>query len=309
VLRRTFVALVGVAGTALATRALASAQADTEVAAPAPSGEMMTKSTPQTGYAPVNGLQMYYEIHGAGEPLLLIHGAYATIDMGAPVLTALAKKRQVIAIEFQGHGHTADIDRPFSFPQLADDMAALLEYLDIPQADVVGYSMGGTIGLQLAMRHPDNVRKLVAISANYRSDGYYPEVLAGIQQISPEVFAGSPAEAAYLQSAPHPEDWPNLITKLKALAAAEFAWPEEEVRGITAPTLVMIGDSDVVLPEHAVALFRLLGGGVPGDLTGLPSSQLAILPGKTHITMVEEPTDLLLAMIGSFLDAPMPETR
>lgn len=277
----------------------------------------MTQSAPQMGYARVNGLKMYYEIHGpgetlpsgGGEPLLLIHGAYGTIGMWGDILTALAAERQVIAVELQGHGHTADIDRALSFSQLADDMAALLEHLDIPQADVVGYSLGGIIGLQLAMRHPDRVRKLVAISANYRSDGYYPEVLAGIQHITPEVFAGSPMEGAYLSSAPHPEDWPKLIAKLKTLAEEEFAWPEEEIRSITAPTLVMNGDSDIVRPEHAVALFRLLGGGVPGDLTGLPASQLAILPGKTHATMGDEPTELLLPMIDSFLEAPMPEAR
>ncbi|MBW3632871.1 MAG: alpha/beta hydrolase [Chloroflexi bacterium] len=267
----------------------------------------MTESGTQSGYAPVNGLRMYYEIHGTGEPLVLIHGAYGTIELWGPILASLAEDRQVIAVELQGHGHTADVDRPFSYEQLADDVAAVMEHLGVAQADVVGYSMGGNTGLQLAIRHPDRVRKLVAISPNYRSDGYYPEVLAMIQTITPEVFAGSPMEEAYLRNAPRPEDWPKLIEKLKALDAEEFAWPEEDIAGIAAATLIVIGDSDVVRPEHAVELFRLLGGGVPGDLAGLPKSQLAILPGITHVTVVFERTDLMLSMIEAFLDASLSE--
>jgi pimeloyl-ACP methyl ester carboxylesterase len=267
----------------------------------------MTEHAPRTGYAPVNGLEMYYEIHGSGEPLLLLHGAYGSIDMWESILQSLAEGRKVIAVEFQGHSHTADVDRPFSFEQFADDTAAVMEYLGIAQADIVGYSMGGNTGLELVMRHPDLVRKLVAISPNHRSDGYYPEILTMIQSITPEVLAGSPMEVAYLRNAPNPGDWPKLVEKLKQLNAQDFAWPDEDLKGIVAPTLVIFGDSDVVRPERAVELFRLLGGGVPGDLTGLPNSQLAVLPGKTHISLVMEPTDLLLAMITQFLAAPMPE--
>ncbi len=267
----------------------------------------MTGAAPQTGYAPVNELQMYYEIHGSGEPLVLLHGAYGAIDMWGPILQTLSQTRQVIAVEQQAHGHTADIDRPIRFEQMADDTAALMRHLGIEQADVVGYSMGGGIALQLAMRDPDLVRKLVAVSANYRSDGYYPEVLAGIKELTPEVFAGSPIEASYLRNSPDPDGFPNLVEKLKDLDAQEFAWPEEDIEAIAAPALLVFGDSDVVRPEHAVDMFRLLGGGVPGDLTGLPKSQLAVLPGTTHISIVVEQTELLLAVIIPFLDAPMPE--
>lgn len=302
--RRTFVTGIAAAGVVVTAPALALAQDNSGAATPAMEEETMAPGVPETGYAPVNGLQMYYEIHGEGDPLLLIHGAYGTAGMWGPILETLDQTRRVIAVEMQGHGHTADIDRPFSYEHLADDMAALLEYLEIPRADVVGYSMGGNTGLQLASRHPDAVRKLVAISANYRADAYYPEVLAGIQEMTPEAFAGSPMEEAYLQTAPRPEDWPRLIEKLKALDDEAFAWPDETITAITAPTLVVIGDSDVVRPEHAVALFRLLGGGVPGDLTGLPPSRLAILPGITHVSMVFERTELLLAMIEAFLAAP-----
>ena len=267
----------------------------------------MIGTAPQTGYAPVNGLQMYYEIHGAGEPLLLLHGAYGTIDLWGPILTSLAERRQVIAVEQQAHGHTADIDRPLSYEQMTEDTAALMRYLDIEHADIFGYSMGGNIGLQLAMRHPGRVRKLVAVSANYRSDGYYPELLELIQTITPEVFAGSPIEEAYFRNAPDRDNWPTLIDKLKQLDAQEFAWPEEELRAIAAPTLLVMADSDAMRPEHMVELFRLLGGGVPGDLTGLPKSQLAVIPGATHVSLVSERADLLLAVSSAFLDAPMPQ--
>jgi pimeloyl-ACP methyl ester carboxylesterase len=265
----------------------------------------MTETAPQTGYAPVNGLQMYYEIHGAGEPLLLLHGAYGTIDLWGPILTTLAERRQVIAVEQQAHGHTADIDRPLSYEQMTEDTAALMRYLDIEHADIFGYSMGGNIGLQLAMRHPDLVRKLVAVSANYRSDGYYPELLELIQTITPEAFAGSPLEEAYFRNAPNPDNWPTLIDKLKQLDAQEFAWPDEDIRAIAAPALLVMADSDAMRPEHMVELFRLLGGGVPGDLTGLPKSQLAVIPGATHVSLVTECADLLLAVSTAFLDAPL----
>jgi pimeloyl-ACP methyl ester carboxylesterase len=189
---------------------------------------------------------------------------------------------------------------------MADDVAALMHHLGIAQADVVGYSMGGTTGLQLAIRHSELVRKLVPISANYRSDGYYPELLAGLQVMTPEIFTGTPNEAAYVRHAPHPENFPLLVEKQKVLPQ-DFAFAEEDVAAIAAPTLLIYGDSDVVRPEHAVALFRLLGGGVPGGLVNLPNSQLAILPGMTHATIVLERTDELVAMIELFLAAPMPD--
>jgi pimeloyl-ACP methyl ester carboxylesterase len=287
-------------GTVLLAPARGFAQAETATT-PA------TETTPQTGYAPVNGLQMYYEIYGAGEPLVLLHGAFGAIDLWGLILTSLAEDHQVIAVELQGHGHTADIiDRPLSYEQMADDVAALMTHLGIAQADIVGYSMGGTSGLQLAIRYPELVRTLVAISPNYRSDGYYPELLTGLQMMSPDIFAGTPHEAAYLRHAPHPEDFPTLIEKQKLLPQ-DFAFPDEDVAGIRAPTLVVLGDSDVVRPEHAVALFRLLAGGVPADLTGsLPNSQLAILPGTTHASIVLDRSDRLLAVIEPFLASPVP---
>jgi pimeloyl-ACP methyl ester carboxylesterase len=262
-------------------------------------------------YASVNGLEMYYEIHGTGRPLVVLHGAYMTIDAMGEIVPSLAETRQVIAVELQGHGHTADIDRPITYEGMADDTAALLRHLGIEEADVFGYSMGGGVALQLAIRHPEAVRKLVVASASYTSDGMYPELLEMIPTITPEVFAGSPIEEAYLRTAPNPEDFPNLVAKLKQLDMEPFAWPPEDIQGIAAPTLLIIGDSDAIRLEHAVEMFRLLGGGVMGDLAGLPRSQLAVLPGTAHFVPTGsgllDRADWLLSMIGGFLDAPMPE--
>lgn len=299
--RRSFVAMAAAAGTTLTIPARAFAQTTT------PTAPLIANTTPRSGYAPVNGLEMYYEVHGSGEPLVLIHGAFGAIELWGPILTGLAEKHLVIAVELQGHGHTADIDRPFDYEQMADDVAALMDHLVIEQADVVGYSMGADTALQVAVRHPERVRKLVPISGKYRYDGEYPELLAGIQMMTPDVFVGTPYEGAYQRSAPNPEDFPVLVEKLKSLFGEEYAWPEEDMRSIAAPTLLIIGDSDTVRPEHAVELFRLLGGGVPGDITGLPTSRLAILPGITHGTIIFEGSDQLLAMIESFLEAPMRE--
>ena len=262
-------------------------------------------------YAHVNGLEMYYEIHGTGQPLVVLHGAYMTIDSMGEVVPELARTRQVIAVELQAHGRTADIDRPLSYEQMADDTAALLRHIGIEQADVFGFSMGGGAALQVAIRHPEVVRKLVVASASYTSDGMHPELLEMIPTITPEVFAGSPSEEEYLRIAPNPDDFPTLVEKLKRLDMEPFAWPPEDFRGIAAPTLLIVGDSDIIRLEHAVEMFRLLGGGVMGDLAGLPKSQLAVLPGTSHFippgSAVLDRAEWLVSMIGGFLEAPMPE--
>ena len=267
----------------------------------------MTETTPRTGYAPVNGLRMYYEVHGSGDaPLVLLHGAYMTTDAMQPLLSELAKSRQVIATDLQGHGRTVDIDRPLEYEQMADDVAALMEHLGVAEADIVGYSMGGGVAMQLTLRHPRLVRKLVAASVSYRLDGMFREVVAGIAEITPESFYGTPWHDNYARVAPNPDAFPILVEKLKRLDAVEFAWPEEEIQAITAPTLLIAGDADVIRPEHTIALFRLLGGGVPGDLTGLPKARLAVLPGTTHVTVMTR-TAWLVPMIGEFLDEPLRE--
>jgi pimeloyl-ACP methyl ester carboxylesterase len=262
----------------------------------------------QTGYARLRDLNMYYEIHGRGRPTILLHGAYMTIDLMGPILPGLATSRQVIAIEQQGHGRTADVDRPLTYEQMADDTAALVRHLEIDNADVVGYSMGGGIALQMAIRHPDLVRRLVVASTSFSSDGMHAEALETFPSITPELFAGSPIEEAYLRTAPNPADFPKLVEKLTQLDTTPFAWSGEDIRAIAAPTLIVLGDSDGVRLEHAVELFRLRGGGVMGDLAGLPKSQLAVLPGTSHYVPpgsgLLDRAEWLLAMIPPFLDAP-----
>jgi len=261
-------------------------------------------------YAPVNELDMYYEVHGDGRPLLLLHGAYMTADMMGTLATGLATIRQVIVPEMQAHGRTADADRPITYEQMADDTAALMRHLELDQADVFGYSMGGATALQLAIRHPALVRRLVVASAGYRYDSMPPEALAMFPSITPELFAGTPMEAAYRELAPNPGDFPALVGKLTQLDTTPYAWPEADIRAIEAPTLVVLGDADGVRLEHGVELFKLRGGGAMGDLSGLPASQLAVLPGTSHFVPpgagVLDRADWLLAMIAPFLDAPLP---
>jgi pimeloyl-ACP methyl ester carboxylesterase len=261
----------------------------------------------QPGYAPVNGLSMYYEIHGDGRPLILLHGAYMTIDMMGPLLPGLARHRQVVAVEQQGHGRTADIDRPLTYEQMADDTAALARHLDIEAADVVGYSMGGGIALQLALRHPELVRKVVLASTSFSLDGMHAQALDMFPTITPEMFAGSPIEAEYLRVAPNPGDFPALVEKLTQLDSTPFEWSRDAIRAIASPTLIVLGDSDGIRLEHAIELFGLRGGGVMGDLAGMPESQLAVLPGTSHFVPpgsgLLDRADWLLAMIPPFLDA------
>jgi pimeloyl-ACP methyl ester carboxylesterase len=252
------------------------------------------------GYAPVNGLRMYYETHGSGEPLLVLPGAYMTVGLMGDLVPALAESRHVIAVEFQGHGHTADIDRPFSYEQFADDIAALLGHLGIERADVYGYSLGGGVALQLGLRHRRLLRKLAIASASQSSDGLYPEVVGGIENITPELFDGTPWREAYDRTAPDPSRFPTLVEKLKRLDMTPFDWPIDK---LAAPALILIGDADGTRLEHAVDMFRRLGGGVFGDLVPeLPASQLAILPGTTHVGMLER-ADWIASMVTAFLAA------
>jgi pimeloyl-ACP methyl ester carboxylesterase len=261
----------------------------------------------RTGYAPIGDLNMYYEIHGEGAPLILLHGAYMTVDMMGPLLTGLAETRQVVAPEMQGHGRTADIDRPLTYEQMADDTAGLARHLGIAEADVVGYSMGGATALQVALRHPELVRKLVLASTSFSLDGMHQAAVDMFPSITPELFAGSPIEEAYQRLAPNPGDFPKLVEKLTTLDSTPFSWREEDIRAIPAPTLIVLGDSDGIRLEHAVELFKLRGGGVMGDLAGMPASQLAVLPGTSHFVPpgsgLLDRAGWLLAMIPPFLDA------
>jgi len=253
-----------------------------------------------TGYAPVNGIEMYYEIHGAGEPLVLLHGAYMSIPANwAGLIPAFSETRQVIAVELQGHGRTGDVDRPITYEGLADDVAALLDYLDIHNADIFGYSMGANVALQVAIRHPGVVDQIVAASPAMASTGFAPSFAMMIDGITPAMFAGTPmADDPGL---------PVLIEKLKTLDLTPFAWPEADIAAITAPTFLIFGDSDIVTLDHAVAMFMLLGGGRNGDMEGLAQNRLAILPATTH-TAVFLQTELLLELTGQFFAGEAPRT-
>jgi len=263
-------------------------------------------------YASVNGLEMYYEIHGAGRPLILLHGGVGAIEMFGEVLPLLAEGRRVIAVDLQAHGRTADIDPPLSFEPMADDIGALIKHLEIEEADLMGYSLGGSVALQMAIRHPEVVRKLVVVSTPFKRDGWYPEVLAGMGQMGPEAaepMKQTPMYQLYASVAPKPEDWPVLLTKLGRLLAQDYDW-SEEAAAMEAPTLIVVGDADSVRTAHAVEFFELLGGGKADggwDGFGMSNSRLAILPATTHYGIYFSPT--LASTVTPFLDAPMPEAR
>jgi pimeloyl-ACP methyl ester carboxylesterase len=247
-------------------------------------------------YALVNGLTMYYEIHGTGFPLVLLHGAFATIEMFAALLPQLASTRQVIAVELQGHGRTADIERDMRFEYLADDIAALLTHLGIKQADIFGYSLGGSVALYLTLRHPDLVRKLALTSTIYDIDGYYPQIQEGLKHASPDGFPPIVLEA-YERVAPDPKGWPILVAKLAKLAASPGGLRPEDIQTINVPALVMIADGDIIRPEHASELSHLL------------HTDLVVIPNSDHASYIVAPSALLLAQLRAFLDAPLPSAK
>ena len=257
-------------------------------------------------------VKMYYEVRGPerGRPIVFLHGAFSNIESDfGKILPTIAKTRQVIAIEQQGHGRTADIDRPLTYEQMADDVAELLRQLRVTNADFVGYSLGGGIAMYIAVRHPELVHKLVyAGGASYDPDGYYPALLEGEKKMTPDAFVGTPWLRTYQRIAPNKGDWPKLVEKIKVLDLSWRGLSEDQVRSIKAPAMLIVGDADVVRPEHVVKMFQLLGGGVPGDLVGLPRSRLAVLPATTHVTLITR-TAWLLSMIPEFLDAPMPAQK
>jgi pimeloyl-ACP methyl ester carboxylesterase len=258
----------------------------------------------------VNGMKMYYEIHGQGTPeaapLIVLHGAYMNIPTMGPIIPRLAATHRVYALELQGHGRTTDIDRPITYPNLADDVAAFMDAVGIKKADVFGYSMGAAAGLQLAIRHPEKVNKLVAASVAYDVEGWQPEFKAFIPQMTVEMFIGLPFAEDYRKLAANPEGFPELVRKLIQLEKEPMAW-EKEVRAMMTPALIISGDADVATLEHSVALFRLLGGGVMGDMgKPLPASRLAILPATSHTAVITQ-VDLLLGFIEPFLTGKTPK--
>jgi pimeloyl-ACP methyl ester carboxylesterase len=265
--------------------------------------------TTDTGYAPVNGLRMYYELHGSGgTPLLLLHGGLFNIDLQfGELIPGLAATRQVIAADFQGHGRTNDIDRPLRSADLASDVVGLLQHLGIAQADVFGFSVGGAVALHLAIKHPELVRKLIVSSVSFRPDGDRPENRDAVGSMTVEMIAGTPMEQQYREKSPHPDRLQELLDKLGTYDEGFPGWPDGDIQEFAAPTLITVGDCDAVTLDHAVRFLRLRGGDVNGDFVGVPASQLAVFPGTTHFFGLAR-TALVLDVVLRFLDAPTPES-
>ncbi|WP_104666028.1 alpha/beta fold hydrolase [Ensifer adhaerens] len=254
----------------------------------------------------VNGMKMYYEVSGEGEPLVVLHGAYMNIPSMGAIIPKLAETHKVYAVELQGHGRTTDIDRPITYPNLADDVAAFMDAVDLKKADVFGYSMGAAAGLQLAVRHPEKVNKLAAASVAYDAEGWQPEFKAVVPQMTVEMIVGLPFAEDYRKLAANPDGFPELARKLIALEKEPMAW-EADVKALKTPVLIIAGDADVATLEHNVALFRLLGGGAMGDMgKPLSPSRLAILPATSHTAVINQ-TDLLEAFIEPFLKGETPK--
>jgi pimeloyl-ACP methyl ester carboxylesterase len=269
-------------------------------------GLALAQSEPVGNRVEVNGMHMYYEVSGEGDPLIVLHGAYMNIPSMGAIIPKLAETHRVYALEFQGHGRTTDIDRPITYPNLADDVAAFMDAMGLETTDVFGYSMGAIAGLQLAIRHPEKVNKLAAASVAYDADGWQPAFKAIIPTMTVEMILDMPFAEDYRRLAPNPDGFPALVEKLIALEHEPMAW-EEDVKALKTPVLIITGDADVATLEHSVAMFRLLGGGVMGDMgKPLPESRLAVMPATSHTAVIGQ-VELLHAFIEPFLKGEIPK--
>ena len=263
------------------------------------------KAAPKRGHVAVNGLSYYYEIHGEGEPLLLLHGGLGSIDMFGPILPALAKTRQVIGVDLHGHGRTALGNREISLVDMGDDMAALLDKLGYKQVDAMGYSLGAGVAFRLAVQHPTSVRRLVLASGGFSQDGFYPEMLPMQAQVSgamAEAMKDTPMYKSYAAIAPHPEEFPKLLDRMGALMRTPYNWADD-VKKLTMPTMLVWGDSDMFRLEHMIEFYKLLGGGqrdAGWQREHMAKNRLAILPNLTHYEMFMAPE--LVTTVLPFLD-------
>lgn len=297
--RRRFFAAGLVAGLLLAT---------STIPARPQSGE---HGLPRARYAPVNGLSLYYEIHGSGNgvPLILLHGALGAAEMFGDILPLLSKDRRVIPVEMQAHGHTADVGRPLTIEGMAEDVVSLIEHLKVKRVDLMGYSMGGAVALRVAIRHPDLVRRIAIVSAPFKRDGWYPEIIRGMEQMgagAAEPMKQTPMYRMYATAAPRPSDWPVLLAKVGELVRKDYDW-SKELSLVKAFTLIVIGDADAVRTAHAVEFFEHLGGGKKDggwDGSGMSRARLAILPGLTHYNIFSSPT--LATAVTQFLESNSP---
>lgn len=266
----------------------------------------LAQSDPMGKTVEVNGMDLYYEVSGSGDPIVVLHGAYMNIPAMGGIIPALAETHTVYAIEFQGHGRTEDIDRPITYPNLASDVAAFMDAVGLERADIFGYSMGAAAGLRLAIDYPEKVDQLVAASVSYDMAGSQPAFLEMIPTMVPEMFIGSPMEDAWKQYAPNPEGFRPFVERMIALEHEPLAWGDE-VKDLTSPVLIIAGDADMVTLEHIVSMFRLLGGGDPGDMgKPLGASRLAILPATSHTAVIDQ-VDLLMGFVTPFLKGETPK--
>jgi pimeloyl-ACP methyl ester carboxylesterase len=273
----------------------------------AAAGTAVAQEAPEGHRVEVNGMQMYYEVSGGGEPMIVLHGGFMNIPMMSKIIDRLAETHRVYALELQGHGRTTDIDRPITYPNLASDVAVFMDEVGIPKADVFGYSMGAMTGLRLAIDHPEKVDQLVFTSGAYDYEGWQPAFRAAIPQWNVEMFTSSPFAADYKALAADPEAFPAMAQKVIDLEKTTFAWGDE-VAAMQTPVLIIAGDADGMTLEHSVQMFHLLGGGVMGDGTEpLAASRLAILPASSHTAVIGQ-ADLLMGVIGPFLAGETPKT-
>ena len=254
-----------------------------------------------SGYAPVNGIQVYYEVYGEGRPIVLLHGAFYTIDMNwGQLIPDLSKTRKVIAIELQGHGRTPYSDRKLDFPTLASDVEGVMSYLKIDSADVTGYSMGGSVAYQLAIQSPKRVRKLVIISSTYKSSGWLPAVTNAFKNFKPEFFTNSPIQTAYDAVAPDKTKWTKWLEQMLAFVATPFDMGDANVAKLPMPVLIISGDNDGLDKIELAKTYQLLGGGVSADLGPMPKSHLAIVPSQGHIGVMMQ-TKTVAGYLDDFL--------
>ncbi len=254
-----------------------------------------------SGYAPVNGIKVYYEIYGEGKPIVLLHGAFYTIDMNwGQLIPELSRTRKVIAIEFQSHGHTPFSDRKLSIAALASDVEKVMDYLHIDSADVAGYSMGGSVAYQFAVQSPQRLRKLVIISSTYKTSGWLPEVNSALENFKPEFFENTPIKTAYDAVAPDKTKWRSFLKQMFDFAKEPFDVGDSNIAKIAAPVLIISGDNDGLDKIELMKTYKLLGGGVSADLVPMPKSQLAIVPSRGHVSLMMD-TKTILNYMDDFL--------
>lgn len=257
-------------------------------------------------YVDVNGMKMYYEVSGEGDPIIVLHGSFMNIPSMGDIIPALAKTRKVYALELQGHGRTNDIDRPITYKNLADDVAAFMDAVNLNKADVFGYSLGAIAGLKLAIHHPEKVNKLISCSGGFDVEGWQPEYKAFIPQMTVEMFMNMPFAEEYKKLSPNPDGFPAFVEKMIAIEKEQVAW-EKGVKALKVQVLIITGDADFTTLEHSTAFFRLLGGGVMGDMgKPLPGSRLAVMPATAHTAIITQ-VDLLIAFIEPFLKGETPK--